>query len=240
MSTRKSVITVVLCLILLAVLSVLVLKSVSAESLRTWISGFGPLAPLAYIAAFTLLPAAFFPVAVLAVAGGLLFGLWLGSLYTFIGAILNCSLMFLLSRFVGHARVSQLVEKKFSPKWRARLSQAGGSKGFLLLFILRLIPAVPYNLINYAFGLTDMRMGTYLLASAIGIIPGTFVFINLGDKALDVTSPSFWLAVLLIAALLIVTTLLGKVLFPDKKRKSDKNERTEQLEHETEEQQGSE
>ena len=74
---------------------------------------------------------------------------------------------------------------------------------------------MPYNLINYAFGLTGMGLLPYLLASAIGIIPGTLVFINIGDKALDLTAPGFWIAVGLLAALLAVTALLGRRLFPD-------------------------
>jgi len=81
--------------------------------------------------------------------------------------------------------------------------------------MLRLIPAVPYNLINYAFGLSAMSYPTYILASALGIIPGTFVFINIGDKALDITSPDFWLAIGLLVLLLAVTGLLGKLLYPN-------------------------
>ena len=76
---------------------------------------------------------------------------------------------------------------------------------------------MPYNLINYAFGLTRMSYGAYLLASAVGIIPGTLVFINIGDKAMDVASPSFWVAIGLLVLLLAVTTVLGKKLFPNHK-----------------------
>ena len=82
----------------------------------------------------------------------------------------------------------------------------------------RLIPAVPYNLINYAFGLTGMRYPAYILASALGIIPGTFAFINIGDKALDMSSPEFWIGIGLLGLLLAVTALLGKKLFPANKQ----------------------
>ena len=120
-----------------------------------------------------------------------------------------------MARYVGRARVEALLKKKLSLVWQQRLAGSGGKKGFLLLVILRLIPAVPYNLINYAFGLTQMSFRAYLFASAIGIIPGTLVFINIGDKALDVFSPSFWLAIGLLILLLAVTSLLGKWLFPN-------------------------
>ena len=189
---------------------------VDPADIQSFVAGFGPWAPAVYMGLFTLLPAVFFPVAVLALAGGLLFGLWWGSVYTFLGAMVNCTVMFWLARTVGYEKVKALVDTRLSEKWRNRLAAAGGREGFLLLIILRLIPAVPYNLINYAFGLTRMTYPAYLLASAIGIIPGTLVFINIGDKAMDVTSPGFWVALGLLALLLVVTTVLGKKLFPNK------------------------
>lgn len=202
----------ILLLIAAVLLCWLLFCRVSAEELQAAISLFGPLAPFAYMAAFALLPAFFFPVAVLALAGGLLFGLWLGSLYTFIGAMLNCALMFWLSRHAGRKQVERLVQEKLSDVWQRRLARAGGQRGFMLLIILRLIPAVPYNLINYAFGLTNMPFGAYLLGSAIGIIPGTLVFINMGDKALEPGSASFYLAIGLLILLLAVTSYAGKRL----------------------------
>ncbi len=187
---------------------------VSQEDLERLLERCGAWAPAAYMGLFTLLPAFFFPVAVLALVGGLLFGLWYGSLYTFLGAMCNCALMFLLARSVGRGRVERLIQTRLSPVWQDRLAQIGGRKGFLLLVVLRLIPAVPYNLINYAFGLSGMPLGTYMAASAIGIIPGTLAFINIGDKAMDAGSPGFWIAIGLLVLLLVVTTLLGKKLFP--------------------------
>lgn len=175
------------------------------------------MAAVGYIALFAVLPAFFFPVAVLALAGGVLFGLVWGSVYTFAGAMLNCSLMFLMARYLGREKIQALVRRKLPEQWRARLDTRTGRNGALLLVVLRLIPAVPYNLINYAFGLTAMPLGTYLWASAIGIIPGTLAFINIGDKVLDPSSPDFWIAIGLLIALLAVTALMGKKLYPKEK-----------------------
>lgn len=191
-------------------------SQVDPADIQSFVAEFGPWAPAVYMGLFAVLPAVFFPVAVLALAGGLLFGLWAGSIYTFLGAMINCTVMFFLARTVGYRKVKALVDTKLSEKWQKRLDAAGGREGFLLLVVLRLIPAMPYNLINYAFGLTRMTYPAYLLASAIGIIPGTLVFINIGDKAMDVTSPGFWMAMGLLVLLLAVTTVLGKKLFPNK------------------------
>ena len=194
---------------------------ITPRQLQSLISSTGNWAALAYMGLFTLLPAFFFPVAVLALAGGLLFGLFWGSVYTFLGAMLNCTLMFLLSRYVGREKVERMLQNKLSPFWQAKLKGLEGRSGFLILVILRLIPAMPYNLINYAFGLTGMKVTSYLIGSAIGIIPGTLAFINIGDKALDVTSPDFWIAIGLLGALLIVTSILGKFAFPEDKKNGE-------------------
>ena len=201
---------------------------VSPQELQSCLQNFGIWAGLVYIGLFALLPAFFFPVAVLALAGGLVFGLWMGSLYTFIGAIVNCTLMFYLARYVGRKQVETLIAEKLSPVWQKRIGNLNSNGGFLLLIILRLIPAVPYNLINYAFGLSSMKYPAYILASAIGIIPGTFAFINIGDKALDATSPDFWIAIGLLVLLLAVTAALGKILYPSNKKNGESNHETDQ------------
>ena len=213
MEIRKKLVPIIL-LGALGTLCIWLGSLVTPQQLKDIISQFGNWAAIAYIGLFTLLPAFFFPVAVLALAGGLLFGLWWGSLYTFLGAILNCTLMFLLARSAGRKKVEALLQKKLSPVWQQRIRHLNSSSGFLLLIVLRLIPAVPYNLINYAFGLTAMSFRTYILASAIGIIPGTLAFINIGDKALDISSPEFWIGIGFLGLLLAVTAFLGKKLFP--------------------------
>jgi len=205
----------------LGALSIWAGSMVTPQQLQAAIGRCGSWAAIAYIVLFTLLPAFFFPVAVLALAGGLLFGLWWGSVYTFIGALLNCTLMFLLARYAGRERVEGLIRKKLSDQWQQRLRSLNSGGGFMLLVILRLIPAVPYNLINYAFGLTAMPWRTYIIGSAIGIIPGTLAFINIGDKALDVTSADFWIAIGLLLLLLVVTGALGKKYFPQNQQNGE-------------------
>lgn len=227
MKHKKTAVLLVL-LIALAALTWKLSTWLTPQQLQQALQQTGGWAPALYIGLFILLPAFFFPVAVLALAGGLLFGLWWGSVYTFIGAVLNCAMMFLLARYVGRSQVQRLVEQKLSPQWQRRLQMADGKEGFLLLIILRLIPAVPYNLINYTFGLTGISFSSYLLASAIGIIPGTFAFINIGDKTLEAGSPSFWIAIGLLVLLLAVTGLLGKKLFPGQKNATSSKKNGEQ------------
>ena len=196
----------------------LVFSGVTVQDVQQWILRWGALAPLAYILAFSLLPAFLFPAAILVLAGGLVFGLIPGTLYTMIGSFFNCAIMFGISRYTGRSAVERYVKKHLSPVWQARLNQANGKRGFLLLLILRFLPTVPYNLLNYAYGLTGMNFTPYMIASMIGILPGTVVYINMGDKAMDTSSPAFWLAVGLLVLLCVVTTMLSRKLFPENKK----------------------
>ena len=143
MKHKKTAVLLVL-LIALAALTWKLSTWLTPQQLQQVLQQTGGWAPVLYIGLFVLLPAFFFPVAVLALAGGLLFGLWWGSVYTFIGAVLNCAMMFLLARYVGRSQVQRLVEQKLSPQWQRRLQMADGKEGFLLLIILRLIPATGF------------------------------------------------------------------------------------------------
>ena len=125
MKHKKTAVLLVL-LIALAALTWKLSTWLTPQQLQQTLQQTGGWAPVLYIGLFILLPTFFFPVAVLALAGGLLFGLWWGSVYTFIGAVLNCALMFLLARYVGRSQVQRLVEQKLSPQWQRRLQMADG------------------------------------------------------------------------------------------------------------------
>lgn len=216
-TTITPLITWVVRLGLLLVLFLLWHWKVFSFSLKDWIDlvqRSGALGVWLYIGLWVVLPTFFFPVALLALVGGAVYGLASGSLYTFVGALLNCSVMFFLPRFFGAEWIRSRFFSKLSPLWQERLEKAEGRQGFILLILLRLIPLVPYNLINYGFGMTHMTFTTYLLGSALGIIPGTLVFINVGKQALDWKSPQFLLSILLLILLITVTTRAGKRLFP--------------------------
>ena len=120
MRIRKTVLLIAVFGILAAI-SIWVGTLITPQQLQSFISRCGSWAVLAYIGLFSLLPAFFFPVAVLALAGGLLFGLWWGSIYTFVGAMMNCTLMFLLSRYVGREKVELLLQSRLSTFWQKKL-----------------------------------------------------------------------------------------------------------------------
>lgn len=216
----KKKIIIVVSLFIMIVVYKMFLSDITAQSIRDWVNGFGVFAPIAYIVAWAILPIFFFPVPILALAGGLSFRLWMGTIYTIIGAIVNSSLMFWIAKILAKDMVSSYLEKKLPEKWWNRFMKADKKQGFLIVFVCRLIPVMPYNVINYASGLTNISFVNYSIATAIGILPGTLVFLNVGDKILDVKSPEFFMSIVFLIILTVVSIVLGKYV----SKRSDKYE----------------
>jgi len=178
----------------------------TAEGLKEYIAACGIWGPIVYMIMFSVIPSG----SVIAIAGGMAFGIYWGTLYTIIGATLGATVAFHISRLLGRGAVEKLVKGKM-------LIVEDGIEhgGFMLIFILRLIPIIPFNVISFGAGLTKIKYSDYLLATMIGIIPGSLVFVNLGDKTLDVRSPEFVLAVGLLLLLIIVSTIFKKRFSPE-------------------------
>jgi uncharacterized membrane protein YdjX (TVP38/TMEM64 family) len=121
---------------------------------------------------------------VLTLAGGAIFGVIQGSLYVFTAAVLGSSAAFLLSRHgVGGA-----IERRLAGNTRFdAIQRAVAREGRRIVFLLRLSPVFPFNLLNYALGLTRVRFGDYLIAS-LGMIPGTILYVYYGAVAGEVAA----------------------------------------------------
>jgi uncharacterized membrane protein YdjX (TVP38/TMEM64 family) len=205
MKKNKKVMILLIILLSLIITYFIFFRGLTPEALRNYIDNFGYLAPLIYILCFTLLPIAFFPVPVLALAAGLLFGFIPGTIYTMVGATLNSAIMFFMAKVLAKGAVTSLLQK-----WSSFLVDLDDKKGFGVIFILRLIPAIPYNLINYGAGLTSIKFSNYMLATFLGILPGTLVFLNIGNQALNIHDPAFIVSIVLLILLTIFSLILGK------------------------------
>jgi uncharacterized membrane protein YdjX (TVP38/TMEM64 family) len=173
----------------------------TAVGLKEYIASCGVFGPIVYMTMFSVIPAG----SVIAIAGGMAFGMYLGTLYTIIGAIVGATVAFYISRLLGRGVVEKIIKGKM-----LRIEDGIEKGGFLLILILRLIPIIPFNVISYGAGLTRIKYIDYMLATMIGIVPGVLVFTNLGDKALDLGSPDFLWAVGILFLMLIVSILLKR------------------------------
>lgn len=199
----------ILITVLIVVISFFVIKYLPLERVRSIIQSGGGFAPFIYILLFSILPIFFFPVPIIALAGGLAFGVWKGSFYTVIGASINCILMYLIAKYIGKEQVYKYLEKHLSKDVKERIASKETDIGFYL-FVLRLTPIIPYNLINYMSGLLDIGLKKYIIISILGIMPGTAVYLNMGDKAINYKSKEFVISVVFMIALVIIANLLTK------------------------------
>jgi uncharacterized membrane protein YdjX (TVP38/TMEM64 family) len=148
---------------------------------------------------------------ILTLAGGFLFGAVWGTLFVNLGATAGATLAFLASRYL----LRDWVERKFG-KWLGPVQQGFANNAFSYLMTLRLIPLFPFFVVNLVSGLTRMNVGTYVAATAIGIIPGSFVYAYAGrqlgtiNSLKDIASPGVIGAFVLLGLLALVPSLYKK------------------------------
>ncbi len=149
------------------------------DQLRGWIGGFGIAAPLVFIALYVVATVAFLPGTPLSLLAGLVFGPVLGTLWTVIGATIGATLAFLVGRYAARGLVEGWMAKDERVK---KLDEGVERQGWRMLLITRLVPVFPFNLQNYAYGITKIGLGTYVLLTAICIIPGAAVYTFAGGS----------------------------------------------------------
>lgn len=170
--------------------------SLSAQRVRDWVDGYGIAGPLVFIAVSALLTPALFPGPLLAGASGLLFGTWLGTPIAIVSATLGASLAFSLSRWLAHDAVEQIQGKRL----RA-LRAFIGRRGFMSILYARIVPGVPYSLVNYAAGLSPITLGAFAGATALGCAPRAFAYTALGGSLGDFSSPEAIAAVVVLVVM---------------------------------------
>ena len=150
----------------------------------TWIKSIGPLGPIAFIAIYNLATILFIPGSLLTLGGGVLFGLFLGSVYVFVAATLGATFAFLIGRYVSRGWVAKQI--KGNAKFEA-IDEAVAREGLKIVLLTRLSPIFPFNLLNYAFGITQVSLRDYVLGS-VGMIPGTVMYVYIGSLAGDLAT----------------------------------------------------
>jgi len=150
------------------------------EAFLEWTRGLGYWGPAALALFYVIATVLLLPGAPVTMGAGLLFGLLWGTVSVIVGATLGACAAFLIARTVGRDWVADWVEGRES--FRA-IDDAVGREGFKIVLLIRLSPVFPFNLQNYAFGLTGVSFWPYALASAIGMVPGILMYVYLGTVA---------------------------------------------------------
>jgi uncharacterized membrane protein YdjX (TVP38/TMEM64 family) len=143
-----------------------------------WIRDTGPAGAVVYALAYVAATLLFLPGSILTAGAGFAYGPLWGTLLVWPVSLLASTLAFLLGRFAARAWVQQRLLGH--PRFTA-IDAAMGEGGFKIVFLLRLSPIVPFNVLNYALGVTRVRLRDYFLASSVGMLPGTFLYVYLGS-----------------------------------------------------------
>lgn len=147
-----------------------------------WVESLGPRGPLVFILGFIVATVAFVPGSILTLTGGALFGIVRGTIYVFIGASIGAMCAFLVSRYLARAALA----RRFAHSARFRAIEiATHHAGFKIVLLLRMSPAVPFNALNYALGLTRVRFRDYALG-CIGMLPVVLAWVYYGRLIGDV------------------------------------------------------
>jgi uncharacterized membrane protein YdjX (TVP38/TMEM64 family) len=149
-----------------------------------WVRDGGAWAPVLFVAGYALATVAMVPGSLLTLAAGALFGVARGVVYVLAAATLGASLAFLVSRHLARPAVERRLAA--DPRFAA-IDRAVARRGGRIVFLLRLSPLLPFNLLNYALGLTRVRFRDYLLASA-GMLPGTLLYVYTGRVVGDLAA----------------------------------------------------
>ena len=201
-------------LLLLAGIAILYIyrEQLDIDAFQTMLDELGIFAPLIFIGLYTIGTVLFLPGSVMTLAGGALFGPWLGTLYNLTGATLGASLAFLLSRYLGadwvQQRASGMLEK---------ILDGVESEGWRFVAFVRLVPLFPFNLLNYVLGLTRIKLLPYVLTTWICMMPGGLAYTWLGHagseaaKGSEQTLKNILIAVALLVVVIYSTHLLKKL-----------------------------
>ncbi len=192
-------------------------RRLSLNDLLVHIQHLGPWGPLVFIMAYILACVVFVPGAILTLGAGVLFGVLRGTIFVSIGSILGATLAFLIGRYLARDWVTRKVSG--NPKFQA-VTKAVAAEGWKIVLLTRLSPVFPFNLLNYAFGVTEVSLKNYFLASWIGMLPGTVLYVYIGSLAGNLSklgggrtrSPMEWVFYAIgLAATILVTLYVTRI-----------------------------
>lgn len=169
------------------------------EIIKTKVIELGPMAPFAFILIYVIVTVFMLPASALTVAGGAAFGSIMGTIYTVIGATIGATISFLITRYFGAAFVEKYLKQNFETLYE--YDEKIEKHGFWVTLFLRFIPIVPFTVLNYGMGLTKVRFRHYLIATFLGIIPGTFIYSYFGNSLTSMNITHIAIAIVLLILL---------------------------------------
>ena len=189
------------------------------EELEAVIKQYGNVAPFIYIGLFSILPSFFMPVTILAMAAGYVFGIIPAGIYTFIGAFINSTISYFLGRYVAYDFINDIANEKYHDVYNVLKEKSKGREGFIFMIIVRLLPFVPYTLLNYMSGAVGFSFTVFISSSMIGILPGIFIYTNIGNNLSSIGSIEFYTSIIIFIVFVSITSLIAKKYYSKDNKK---------------------
>lgn len=196
----------------------------SSAELRSWMDGLGIWGPIIYILIYATAPSLMAPGLPITVMGGILFGPVMGVVYASLGATIGASIAFQIARHMGRG----WVESKVKGSRLAELDRRVDKDGWKVVAFTRLIPLFPFNALNYAFGLTNIRFRTYLIGSFIFMLPGVTAYVFFSSSIFDLFTGGAVSRELLIGIILIVALSLIPIIYKIRKKRAEGHKKLDQ------------
>ena len=198
---KRNILIIFLFCLVTTVAGVYLLGGVKPAQIKAFLESLGGWAPIIYILLYIVGTLFLLPSTPLNLAGGALFGVFWGTLWTSIGAILAAIISFTFTRTIGR----EYISRRFAGRWET-LNAELYHGGLFYMFALRLLPLIPYGLVNFAAGLTSIKFKDYLIGTILGTIPGILPFIMMGAGLNELHSGNL---VPLVSGLGLVGVLVG-------------------------------
>ncbi|BAY09674.1 TVP38/TMEM64 family protein [Calothrix sp. NIES-2098] len=166
------------CLVATA-LTAYFLGGINPDLIKLWLKNSGIWAPVTYVVIYVVATILVLPSTALNLTGGAIFGPWLGTFWTSVAAILAAIASFIFARTIGY----EIVSRRLAGRWQA-IDAEVRQGGVFYMFAIRLVPIMPYGLVNFAAGLTSVSFKDYLIGTILGTVPGVLPFVLLGSSGL--------------------------------------------------------
>ena len=172
---KNSIVLLSIICVIATGIGVVMIGGVDRQQLQIWLETVGIFAPVIYIVLYTVGTLLILPSTPLNLTGGAIFGVWWGTLWTTIAALVAAIAAFAFTRTVGR----ELVNRRLAGRWQAVDAEIRQG-GLFYLFAIRLLPIIPYGIVNFVAGLTSIKFRDYLIGTLLGTLPGILPFVMLG------------------------------------------------------------
>jgi uncharacterized membrane protein YdjX (TVP38/TMEM64 family) len=175
--------------------------------IRRIVLSFGPFSPAVFIFLNAIRPFTFLPVTPFTIAGGFIFGHFYGLVLSLIGTLLSAVLTFSLSRYLFRDQIKRWLKGRYDG-----VDKGFESSGIFMIAAARVIPIIPFDVIGYVAGVSNIAFIDYLIGSLIGEFPGAFVLTMLGSNLGRIGTPIFYLSLVLFILLMAVPEIVKRIV----------------------------